>query len=184
MWCVWRICSVCMCGACCMCGVHVCVCGVCVVCVCVVYMMCVCVCVCVFVCVYVCGCVCVCMCSCHTIHKEVKEQFVGVGFLFLSCGFQGLNSDPQAWQFWEQAPLPAEHLPVPLVIFLDLLCVCLFYLLIFSYCDFFLCRFYPCFLFITSKLHGQPHLSPGKMLLWPGSPRFRPKALAISASKS
>lgn len=38
-----------------------------------------------------------CVCEHHGKHVEVREETVGVSFLFLPCGARGLNSGCQAW---------------------------------------------------------------------------------------
>ena len=48
--------------------------------------------------------VCVC-CTCHSLRMEVKEQFVGIIFLFLLYRSWDFNS---GYQFWWQILLPAE----------------------------------------------------------------------------
>lgn len=47
-----------------------------------------------------------CVCEHHGKHVEVRGETVGVSFLFLPCGAQGLNS---GCQVWHQVPrsLPA-----------------------------------------------------------------------------
>lgn len=52
-----------------------------------------------------------------TLLRKVRGQFVGIGFLLLLCGSQGLKSCCQAW--W-QAPIPDEPSLWPsTVVFLD-----------------------------------------------------------------
>jgi hypothetical protein len=71
--------------------------------------MCLCMCVCACVCVYVLVCVWFCVCvfrdyTCHAAYV-VGRKLAGIGSVFLPCGSQVLNSDPQSWH---QMPLPAD----------------------------------------------------------------------------